>query len=109
MLRQSVIALGLLASLGTYAETTAQKPIKTPAATIDLKLIGRYDSGLVDESAAEIVAFDPASKRLFVSNANDQSIDVLSIRNPRKPKKLKQSILGCRREIIRRFPFRITL
>lgn len=62
-----------------FSETTS--PIK-------LKKLGTYESGLIDESAAEIVAHDPRSQRVFVTNANDSSVDVLSIYNPRRPHKL---------------------
>ncbi|MGS2717328.1 choice-of-anchor I family protein [Eionea flava] len=55
---------------------------------ITLKKLGTYDSGLIDESAAEIVAHDPRSQRVFVTNAKDSSVDVLSIYNPRRPHKL---------------------
>ena len=55
---------------------------------ISLKKLGTYESGLIDESAAEIVAYDAKTYRVFVTNANDKSVDVLSIRHPRHPAKL---------------------
>jgi hypothetical protein len=55
---------------------------------LTLKKLGTYESGLIDESAAEIVAYDAKKKRVFVTNANDESVDVLSIRNPWYPHKL---------------------
>ena len=62
--------------------------LKQSVPNIRLHKLGTYESGLIDESAAEIVAYDKRSQRLFVTNAKDQSVDVLSIRNPRKPYKL---------------------
>ncbi len=64
------------------------KVLKQSVSSITLQKLGTYESGLIDESAAEIVAYDKYSKRVFVTNAKDQSVDVLSIRNPRRPHKL---------------------
>ncbi len=47
---------------------------------ITLEHVGTYSTGVFDESAAEIVAHDPDSQRLFVTNANDSTVDVLDIR-----------------------------
>jgi hypothetical protein len=52
---------------------------------LDLSLIGRYSSGLFDESAAEIVAYDPANARLFVINAAAVTVDVLNLADPTNP------------------------
>ena len=52
---------------------------------IDVRPIGTYASGLFDESAAEIVAHDPNTQRLYVVNANSGNIDVLDINNPTNP------------------------
>ena len=52
---------------------------------IGLTPIGRYESGIFDESAAEIVAHDPGTQRLFVVNANNAAVDVLDIANPTNP------------------------
>lgn len=54
----------------------------TPSNAIGLTAIGTYETGVFDESAAEIVDYDPDSQRLFVVNANDASIDVLDASNP---------------------------
>lgn len=72
----------------TYAGNHSDTLLRQNVANITLKKLGTYESGLIDESAAEIVAYDKRSKRVFVTNANDQSVDVLSIRNPRNPRKL---------------------
>lgn len=56
-----------------------------------LKLVpaGTYKSGIFDESAAEIVAYDSEAKRVYVVNANNNVIDVLDIADITKPKKLR--------------------
>lgn len=48
-----------------------------PLGAMTLEKAGRYASGVFDESAAEIVAFDPDSKRIFVVNGHAKAIDVL--------------------------------
>jgi len=54
-----------------------------PDFTIDLKKIGGYRSTGTGESAAEIVAFDPATKRAFLINASSDTVDVVNLANPR--------------------------
>ncbi|BBO86115.1 hypothetical protein DSCO28_66810 [Desulfosarcina ovata subsp. sediminis] len=54
---------------------------------IALSKLGTYASGVFDKGAAEIVAFDPETQRLFVSNADDNTVDALSIANPAAPAK----------------------
>ena len=52
-------------------EVTVTSPVveeKTPN-SIELVRIGGYETGIFGASAAEIPAFDAASKRLFVVNA----------------------------------------
>ena len=73
---------GLFAAI-VFLPTTA---MATPAYQLDP--IGTYNSGIFDESAAEIVAYDAATQRAFVVNANDASVDVLDIREPTEPKKI---------------------
>jgi hypothetical protein len=55
--------------------------------SIELCPLGVYESGIFDEGAAEIVAHDPATQRLFVVNANDATVDVLDISDPASPSK----------------------
>ncbi|MGH1441389.1 MAG: choice-of-anchor I family protein [Cellvibrionaceae bacterium] len=85
----SVLVCGALLSacIGVSAESQSDLIQKSPT-QLSLKVMGTYESGLIDESAAEIVAYDARRKRAFVTNANDQSIDVLSVRNPYYPHKL---------------------
>ena len=53
----------------------------------DLKItaLGTYQSGLFEQGAAEIVAHDVRSQRLFVVNAASGKIDVQDIRQPTQP------------------------
>jgi len=59
------------------------------AQEIQLERLGTYATGLFNQSAAEIVAHDPKSQRLFVTNVAKSRIDVLDIRDPRKPALLR--------------------
>ena len=52
---------------------------------ITLSPIGTYETGIFDESAAEIVAYDADTQRLFVTNSNDQAVDVLDMSDPANP------------------------
>ncbi len=56
--------------------------------SISLTAIGTYASGIFDRGGAEIVAYDPRTRRLFVVNAQDATVDVLSIRDPSQPEKI---------------------
>lgn len=51
----------------------------------ELKLIGTFTTGVFDESAAETVAHDPSTQRLFVTNADARGVDVLDITDPTDP------------------------
>lgn len=54
--------------------------------SIRLEFLGRYASGEFGVSAAEIPAFDPATKRGFVVNARAGVVDVLDLSDPATPK-----------------------
>lgn len=59
--------------------------------------VGTYATGVFDESAARITAFDPNSERLFVVNDDSLAIDVLNINNPETPEldfSIDLSLLG---------------
>lgn len=56
----------------------------TPS-SLSLSLLGRYSSGQFDAAAAEITAFDAASRRGFVVNAQAGTLDVLDLRDPSTP------------------------
>ncbi|WP_411731535.1 choice-of-anchor I family protein [Paeniglutamicibacter sp.] len=60
----------------------------TKGAGLELNAIGSYETGIFDKSAAEIVTYHAASKRLFVVNAQAGAVDVLDIADPTKPTKL---------------------
>jgi hypothetical protein len=53
--------------------------------SITLQFLGRYESGLFDEGASEIVAYDPATSRIFQVNAVSGQVDVIDIAAPSAP------------------------
>lgn len=57
-------------------------------AQVSLDVLGTYASGVFDEGAAEISAYDPGSMRLFVTNADANTLDVLDLSDPADPTKL---------------------
>jgi hypothetical protein len=74
----SVVALLLAASAASAA----------PAYTVELKQLGSYESGKFAVGGAEIVSYDPLTRRAFVVNAAETTVDVLDIRNPANPVKV---------------------
>lgn len=73
--------------LGTFG-ALAIAAIATPAQALTLRPIGTYlYDGADKEGAAEISAHDPASQTLYVTNAIDNSIDLIDISNPSQPRK----------------------
>ena len=73
------------------AEAPAPAPgLPNPLGTaqgLDIQLLGTYATGVFNGGTAEIPAYDPLTKRLFVTNAIG-TVDVLSIDNPAQPTKL---------------------
>ena len=60
------------------------------AQDIDLKPLGSYRDGSFDESAAEIVKYDPKTKRLFSVNGDKNTIDIIDISDPTTPSLFSQ-------------------
>jgi DNA-binding beta-propeller fold protein YncE len=85
------LAAALLATAAAASAVVATIAQAAPAASpqaLRLTAIGTYASGQFDQSAAEIVAHDPRTQRLFVVNASSGRIDVLDARVPTQPTKL---------------------
>ncbi|MEM6793898.1 MAG: esterase-like activity of phytase family protein [Acidobacteriota bacterium] len=81
---------------GASASSQPAKPAATVASVLEglvdktrpglqLELIGRYETGVFDESAAEIAAYDPGSFRLFVTNGDAGSLLILDLADPTRP------------------------
>jgi NAD pyrophosphatase/5'-nucleotidase NadN len=82
---------GAVGALGPGADVTAAvQRIGARPFSVSLVRLGAFHTGVFDESAAEIVAHDPATQRLFVVNGDASAIDVLSIANPSNPTRINQ-------------------
>ena len=71
----------------TIATITAAVAASALAGTPDITLefLGRTTSGGYDVSAAEVVAYDPATQRAFVVNALANSVDIVDLAIPEFP------------------------
>lgn len=67
------------------APASAKGIIDSKAPTIRLEVLGTYATGVFDESASEIPAFDSKSQRVFVTNSADNTLDILDVSNPSAP------------------------
>jgi 2',3'-cyclic-nucleotide 2'-phosphodiesterase / 3'-nucleotidase / 5'-nucleotidase len=66
---------------------------------VELRWLGTAATGVFGESAAEIVAHDPGSQRLFVVNALSGQIDVVDIADPAAPSFLDAIQVGSDGEV----------
>ena len=83
----SLLAAAALAACGGDDDNTpvATPPAETTPKTLQLEKVGEYASGVYFESAAEIPAFDAASKRGFIVNAQKGAVDVIDMTDPAQP------------------------
>lgn len=87
------LSLAVTAALSSY---TVHSGVLDPDPAVDppaLTLLGSYDSGK-GEGAAEIIAYDPQTRRAFVVNAIDATVDVLDLRYPDRPRKIRSLGVG---------------
>ena len=86
LLFHSVMVIALL--LGNVAAADNHGPGGFFQRTLTLEPVGTYETGIFDDSAAEIVAYDAHTRRVFVVNGSDGAIDVLDIQKPSMPVKI---------------------
>ncbi|RZA33291.1 MAG: alkaline phosphatase [Lysobacteraceae bacterium] len=79
ILGAAMLATGILAGCGSSDDDEDLTP-----KTLTMEKIGSYNGGKL--GAAEITAFDAASKRLFVVNGANGTVDVLDLSTPSAPK-----------------------
>lgn len=85
----AMLAVGM-AACNSDDDQVSPAPVDPTPNTIELSKIGAYQSGIFAESAAEIPAYDAASKRLFVVNAQAEVLDVLDLSQPNQPVKITE-------------------
>lgn len=105
-IRRNLALCTLAATALTVTAVPAQaaivaSPIVDSVADASLKVepLGAYDSGVLGESAAEIVAFHAASKRILAVNAHSGEIDILDASDPAAPHKVGVISAGGDQEI----------
>lgn len=84
----AMLSMGLAACNDDNDNNTGVIPPVVEEATpnsISLSLLGRYETGVFGQSAAEITAYDATTKRLFVVNAQKGLVDVLDVSKPESP------------------------
>ncbi len=87
---KQVLKLSILVVCSLVAFSDSAKAMQ-----ISLDLLGTHRTGIFDDSAAEIPAYDPDSNRLFVTNGSTNQIDILDISNPSNPTALTSiSLMG---------------
>ena len=74
-----------LGSMWTDLAPSDNSAVLTLNPDISLSVLGTYRTGIFDESAAEISAYDPRSKTLFVVNGENKVVDMLHIADPTNP------------------------
>jgi 2',3'-cyclic-nucleotide 2'-phosphodiesterase / 3'-nucleotidase / 5'-nucleotidase len=84
-MKYKTLVFSLCAALLPFTQAFATPPLLPQ---VELTLVGSYSSGIYSGGGAEIVAHDPLTQRLYVVNAQAASLDVLSIRNPDRPRKV---------------------
>ena len=77
MIHRRIVPLAILVAFGT-AEAANTKDVS-------LAEIGRFETGVFDEGAAEIVAYDAVGQTVFVINADARTVDLLNISDPTSP------------------------
>lgn len=80
----AMLSAGLVACNDDHKTTAPTVEESTPE-SINLSLLGRYETGIFAESAAEIPAYDATTKRVFVVNAKKGLVDVLDVSKPEIP------------------------
>ncbi|GAA1476602.1 choice-of-anchor I family protein [Nocardioides aestuarii] len=83
------LALPLAAATpGLAAPARGVVQYSAPGAALELTPLGAYETGIFDESAAEIVVHYAAKQRLLVVSAAAATVEVLDVADPDDPTKL---------------------
>ncbi len=85
VLLTALLSVGLVACNDNNDNNNKSEQIEPTPETIKLSVLGHYKTNIFAESVAEIPAYDAASKRLFVVNAQKGLVDVLDASKPEQP------------------------
>ena len=88
---EALLAVGNEVS-GTTTLYSITDMIEPPQPTneIELAVAGTFETGVFDEGAAEIVAYDAGTERLFVINSDAVTVDILDVSDPTNPNRINQ-------------------
>ncbi|MCC9623064.1 choice-of-anchor I family protein [Thalassospira sp. MA62] len=78
----SVLLSACAANQHNASTSMSTATVNGGAHSLEIIPMGEYRTGMLDESAAEIPSFDPVSKRIFVVNGADKTVDILDMSNP---------------------------
>ncbi|MEN7342010.1 MAG: choice-of-anchor I family protein [Pseudomonadota bacterium] len=79
-------AIGSTGPIGpTGATGAAGQNGQNGVTSITLSLLGRYESGIFDEGASEIVSYDATNQRVYQVNANSGQVDIIDVMSPATP------------------------
>jgi len=81
----SLLMTSILAAALLIGEAKAHGANHHLGDRIKLSALSRYQVGPFQSGAAEVVAFDPATQRAFVTNAHKNSVDAISLAKPASP------------------------
>ena len=92
-----VLACVLVVACGG-SDGPPQVAVEPTPSSLSLSKIGGYlDTSLANPlGAAEITAYEPQSRRLFVINSVQNTVDVLDLTNPAAPVRVGQVVVGTR-------------
>ena len=86
----TTVAVSAVLPLAAANAGLVADPVRSsaPGAALGLDPVGTYETGVFDESAAEVVEYFPAAQRLLVVNAAQARVEVLDASDPTAPTKL---------------------
>ena len=75
--------MSLMVGMALLAPGIAGADAPTPSGTVTIEALGTFDGGGL--ARAEIVAFDPSSDQVIISNDDEVAVDIVSIADPTAP------------------------
>lgn len=74
-----------LGTLWTDLQPSDNSAVLSLNPAVSLSPLGSYKTGIFDKSGAEISAYDPQGKTLFVVNGAEKAVDMLDLADPANP------------------------
>ncbi|AFZ51430.1 choice-of-anchor I family protein [Dactylococcopsis salina] len=74
----------------SVAEMVEEPEVPEATNELELSVAGTFTTGIFDEGAAEIVAYDAGTEQLFVINSDATTVDILDVSDPTNPSRVSQ-------------------